>query len=82
MAPLIADRGTTSANLGQAPIAKVAVYALDLASSEASCSAGGWVCEKGRAMALESPRAKWTLKPRDMANNVVGGCWEEHRGAI
>jgi hypothetical protein len=33
-------------------------------------------------MALESPRAKWTLKPRDMANNVVGGCWEEYRGAI
>jgi hypothetical protein len=77
---LIADRGTTSANSGQAPIAKVAVYALDLASFDASCSAGG--CVKGRAMALDCPRARWTLKPRDMANNVVEGCWEEQRSDL
>ena len=73
MAPLIADGGTTSANLGQAPIAKVAVYAL------------GWPHLKPRARQVgvsegtgHGPRVSacqvWPLKPRDMANNVVEDC--------
>jgi hypothetical protein len=83
MAPLIADGGTTSANLGQAPNAKVAVLCLgqlELWPHQKPRARQVGVREgfKGRAMAVDCPRAKWTLKPRDMANNVVGGCWEQH----